>query len=114
MALSARSSVSLGHRLMKALGSFAPKHSGHEKLGLLLDDIQNEEDPAVKEAVRRLPEEDSYARLYRIKRALDLSIKGAQLPKEQWITPGSDVPYLLPTIIQVEAELKEKKAWNRQ
>lgn len=35
MALSARSSVSLGHRLMKALGSFAPKHSGHEKLGKL-------------------------------------------------------------------------------
>ncbi len=32
MAVSARP-VSLGQRLLKALGSFAPKHSGHQKLG---------------------------------------------------------------------------------
>ncbi len=36
MAVSARGSLSLGHRIMKALGSFAPKHSGHEKLGTVL------------------------------------------------------------------------------
>ena len=46
-----------------------------------------EELPEVKEALRRLPEEEQYLRLFRIKRALDLSLKHAQLPKEQWTKP---------------------------
>lgn len=34
-----------------------------------------------------MPENESFLRLYRVKRALDLNLKGAQLPKEQWTTP---------------------------
>ena len=45
-----------------------------------------EEDPAVSEAIRRLPQQEQHLRLYRIKRAIDLSMKHAQLPKEQWTT----------------------------
>ena len=56
-------------------------------VGLLTDDLHNEYDPAVEEAVRRLPEKEAYLRLYRIKRALDLNLKGAELPKSQWTTP---------------------------
>ena len=43
-----------------------------------------EEDPAVAEAIRRLPQEEQDLRLWRLKRALDLSMKKSILPKEQW------------------------------
>ena len=43
-----------------------------------------EEDPVVSEAVRRLPQEEQDLRLFRLKRALDLSLKKALLPKDQW------------------------------
>ena len=53
-------------------------------VGLLKDDLLREEDPAVEEAIRRLPERDQFLRLYRLKRALDLSMKHALLPEDQW------------------------------
>lgn len=42
------------------------------------------EDEDVKEAIRRLPENLYNDRMFRIKRALDLSMKHQILPKEQW------------------------------
>lgn len=47
------------------------------------DDTINE-DADVKEALRRLPEQVYNDRMFRIKRALDLSMKQQVLPKEQW------------------------------
>ena len=48
----------------------------------------NEEDtPELVEAVRRLPEEEQNLRMFRIKRALDLSMKHQLLPKEEWTKP---------------------------
>lgn len=38
----------------------------------------------VKEAIRRLPENLYNDRVFRIKRALDLSMRQQILPKEQW------------------------------
>jgi ubiquinol-cytochrome c reductase subunit 7 len=38
----------------------------------------------VKEAVRRLPENLYNDRMFRIKRALDLTMRHQILPKEQW------------------------------
>ena len=55
--------------------------------GLLREDLYMEERPEVEEAIRRLPEEEQYERLFRIKRALDLSMKKAILPHDQWTTP---------------------------
>lgn len=55
--------------------------------GLLREDLYMEENPVITEAVRRLPEREKYLRLYRLKRAMDLSMKHALLPKEQWTTP---------------------------
>lgn len=42
------------------------------------------EDSDVKEAVRRLPENLYNDRMFRIKRALDLTLKHQILPKDQW------------------------------
>lgn len=42
------------------------------------------EDRDVKEALRRLPEGQYNDRVFRIKRALDLSMKHQILPKDQW------------------------------
>lgn len=42
------------------------------------------EDDDVKEALRRLPEAMYNDRMFRIKRALDLSMKQQILPKDQW------------------------------
>lgn len=42
------------------------------------------EDSDVVEALRRLPETDYNDRMFRFKRALDLSMKQQILPKDQW------------------------------
>lgn len=42
------------------------------------------EDSDVKEALRRIPEAQYNDRMFRIKRALDLSMKQQILPKDQW------------------------------
>lgn len=44
------------------------------------------EDTDVTEAVRRLPENLFNDRTFRIKRAMDLSMKQQILPKDQWTT----------------------------
>ncbi|KAB0397552.1 hypothetical protein E2I00_014578, partial [Balaenoptera physalus] len=52
-------------------------------IGLMRDDtIYENED--VKEAIRRLPENLYNDRVFRIKRALDLTMRQQILPKEQW------------------------------
>lgn len=43
------------------------------------------EDEDVKEALKRLPEDVYNERLFRLKRALDLSMRHQILPKEQWV-----------------------------
>ena len=55
--------------------------------GLRREDLYDEDIPEIKEAVKRLPEDEAQLRLYRIKRALDLSLKHRVLPKDQWTTP---------------------------
>lgn len=52
--------------------------------GLYREDLYIEEDPVVAEALRRLPQEERDLRLWRLKRALDLSMKKNILPKDQW------------------------------
>lgn len=57
--------------------------AGFNKLGLMRDDTMYETED-VKEAIRRLPENLYNERMFRIKRALDLSMRHQILPKEQW------------------------------
>lgn len=64
--------------------------------GLMRDDTIYE-DGDVKEALRRLPEDQYNDRAFRIKRALDLSMKQQILPKDQW-TKYEEVCYSFSTI----------------
>lgn len=51
--------------------------------GLMRDDTVLE-NADVKEALRRLPEKQYNDRMFRVKRAMDLSMKQQILPKDQW------------------------------
>ncbi|XP_067281464.1 cytochrome b-c1 complex subunit 7 [Pseudorasbora parva] len=86
---------------------------GFNKLGLMRDDTIYE-DSNVKEAVRRLPEPVYNDRMFRIKRALDLTMKQQILPKDQWTKYEEDTPYLEPYLEEVIREKKEIEEWARK
>uniref|UniRef100_A0A3P8WNE5 Cytochrome b-c1 complex subunit 7 n=2 Tax=Cynoglossus semilaevis TaxID=244447 RepID=A0A3P8WNE5_CYNSE len=72
------------------------------------------EDTDVKEALRRLPETAYNDRIFRIKRALDLSMKQQILPKEQWTKFEEDFRYLTPYVTEVIRERKEREEWMKK
>merc|ERR1712131_276608 len=83
---------------------------GFNKMGLMRDDtIYEDED--VKEALRRLPEKVYNDRMFRIKRALGLSMKMQILPKNQWTKFEEDHKYLEPYLMEVIRERKERDEW---
>ncbi|XP_065328167.1 cytochrome b-c1 complex subunit 7 [Pelmatolapia mariae] len=86
---------------------------GFNKLGLMRDDTIHE-DLDVKEALRRLPENVYNDRMFRVKRALDLSMKQQILPKNQWTKFEEDVHYLTPYLEEVIRERKEKEEWMKK
>ncbi|XP_028400528.1 cytochrome b-c1 complex subunit 7-like [Dendronephthya gigantea] len=107
------SQLSSGQRMFNAFREWYVNACGYRQLGLRKDDLMNEEDtPELTEAVRRLPEEEQNLRLFRIKRALDLSMKHQLLPKEEWTKPEEDVEYLSPILDSVIEERKERERWN--
>ncbi|CAN9504020.1 unnamed protein product [Ophioblennius macclurei] len=86
---------------------------GFNKLGLMRDDTIYE-DSDVKEALRRIPEGVYNDRMFRIKRALDLSMKQQILPKDQWTKYEEDVHYLTPYLDEVIRERKEREEWMKK
>ncbi|XP_064010812.1 cytochrome b-c1 complex subunit 7 [Pogoniulus pusillus] len=82
--MAARAPVAGGGRLLDTLRKWYYNAAGFNKLGLMRDDTLYEDDD-VKEALRRLPEHLYNERTFRIKRALDLSLKHQILPKDQWV-----------------------------
>ena len=56
-------------------------------LGLKADDLLDEDMVEVTEAISRLDDDTKYERIFRIKRAMDLSLKHRILPKEEWTKP---------------------------
>lgn len=56
-----------------------------------------EENHDVTAALARLPENEQYLRIFRIKRALDLSMKHQLLAKEEWTKP-EEVLILIPIV----------------
>lgn len=62
----------------------------------------------VQLALKRLSPKESYDRVYRIRRAFQLSLQHKLLPKNQWTKPEEDKPYLTPIIAEIKKELKEK------
>ncbi|GMM30804.1 ubiquinol--cytochrome-c reductase subunit 7 [Martiniozyma asiatica (nom. inval.)] len=86
--------------------------SGYRNIGLKLDDLIWEENPAMQKAISRLPAEESYARNFRIMTAHQLTLSHDLLPESKRVKVEDDVPYLTPYIIEAEAEIAEKAALN--
>jgi ubiquinol-cytochrome c reductase subunit 7 len=84
--------------------------SRYAQYGLVLDDVLNDEDPVVIEAINRLPKDVKDARIRRITRAFDLNVNGKILPKSEWTPIEDDVPYLRPYVLWVENEMEEYDA----
>ena len=82
--------------------------SGYRKLGLRYNDLFSEENPIMQTALKRLPEDESYSRNYRIIRAHQYELTHHLLPRNEWIEAKDDVNYLLPYILEAEAEAIEK------
>ena len=56
------------------------------------DDLIEEENDIVQEALRRLSPQEQYRRAYRIRIAQQCGVTHTELPREQWIKP-EDVTY---------------------
>ncbi|KAJ7694159.1 cytochrome b-c1 complex subunit 7 [Mycena rosella] len=84
----------------------------YRQYGLLYDDLLIEERPEVQKALSRLTPREAYDRAFRIKRASHADVLHAPLPREQWTTPEDDIRYLLPHVLEVENELKERAKWD--
>lgn len=82
--------------------------SGYRKLGLRYNDLLSEENPILQTALRRLPEDESYSRNYRIIRAHQQELTHHLLPRNEWVTAKDDMNYLLPYILEAEAEAMER------
>ncbi|KAG9243995.1 ubiquinol-cytochrome c reductase complex 14 kDa protein-like protein [Calycina marina] len=93
---------------MYKIASWYCQAAGYRQLGLRADDLIPEESETVLLALKRLDQKESYDRVYRLRRAFQMSLSHKLLPKEQWTKPEQDYAYLSPIIKQIEAEAKEK------
>merc|ERR1712141_146596 len=113
MASQVPKNVGLATRMLNAFRSWYIYASGYRQLGLKADDLLDEDIPEVSEAVSRLDDDVKYERIFRIKRAMDLSLKHNILPKEEWTKPEQDTHYLMPLMEMVKKELAEKNKWDQ-
>ncbi|OTB09091.1 hypothetical protein M426DRAFT_316383 [Hypoxylon sp. CI-4A] len=96
--------------LLKPVANWYTNAAGYRQLGLRADDLIVEENEEVIKALKRLPPQVAYDRVYRLRRAFQASATHKLLPKDQWTKAEEDVPYLQPLIDQIQAEVKEKQA----
>ncbi|XP_053875740.1 cytochrome b-c1 complex subunit 7 isoform X1 [Malaclemys terrapin pileata] len=111
--MAARAPVSASGRLLEGFRKWYYNAAGFNKLGLMRDDTLYENDD-VKAALKRLPENVYNERLFRIKRALDLSMKQQILPEEQWVKYEEDKKYLEPYLKEVIRERLEREEWDKK
>ncbi|XP_015341467.2 cytochrome b-c1 complex subunit 7 isoform X1 [Marmota marmota marmota] len=111
--MASRPAVAASGRWLEGIRKWYYNAAGFNKLGLMRDDtIYEDED--VKEAIRRLPENLYNDRMFRIKRALDLTMRQQILPKEQWTKYEEDKFYLEPYLKEVIRERKEREEWEKK
>ncbi|KAE8822320.1 hypothetical protein PTNB73_09517 [Pyrenophora teres f. teres] len=105
-------------RWVKPLSNWYCNAAGYRQLGLRYgapetamgaDDLLPEENDTVQNALKRLRPQDAYDRVFRLRRAFQLSMSHQLLPKEEWTKPEEDVPYLSGIITDIEAEMKERE-----
>ncbi|XP_069777907.1 cytochrome b-c1 complex subunit 7 [Narcine bancroftii] len=111
--MAARAPVKATTNLLQKFQKWYYNAAGFNKLGLVRDDTLYE-DEDVREAVRRLPEKLYNDRMFRLKRALDLSMKHQILPKDMWTKFEQDERYLQPYLKEVICERMEKEEWNKK
>ncbi|KAK7208571.1 ubiquinol-cytochrome c reductase complex 14 kDa protein [Myxozyma melibiosi] len=99
-------------KLVVPLAGFLEEINGYRKLGLRYDDLIAEESPVVQKAINRLPPKEYYDRVFRIRRAHQLSLMHQLLPKEEYLKPEDDIRYLTPYILEAEAEAKEREYFD--
>ncbi|XP_021567104.1 cytochrome b-c1 complex subunit 7 isoform X2 [Carlito syrichta] len=111
--MAGKQAVAASSRWLEGIRKWYYNAAGFNKLGLMRDDtIYEDED--VKEAIRRLPENLYNDRMFRIKRALDLTMRHQILPKEQWTKYEEDKFYLEPYLKEVIRERKEREEWAKK
>ncbi|KAI1313013.1 Cytochrome b-c1 complex subunit 7 [Mortierella claussenii] len=86
--------------------------AGYRQLGLRYDDVLSEETDIIREAISRLPDEENYARIFRMKTAFQYSLSHTVATKETAMKPENDIRYLFPTIEEVAAEVAERDEFN--
>ncbi|KAH6674500.1 ubiquinol-cytochrome c reductase complex 14 kDa protein-like protein [Halenospora varia] len=96
------------YRMMKPLSNWYCNAAGYRKLGLRADDLIPEESEEVLLALKRLPAQEQYDRVFRLRRAFQASLAHQLLPAAQQTKPEEDVPYLSPIIKEIEAEARER------
>lgn len=67
-----------------------------------------EESPVVQKAISRLPDDELYARNYRLITAHQCSLTHHLLPPNKAVKPEQDNHYLIPYILEAEKEAFEK------
>ncbi|KAI8816470.1 cytochrome b-c1 complex subunit 7 [Fimicolochytrium jonesii] len=98
--------------VVKNLSEWHHNLMGYRKMGLRYDDLIPEENDLVQTALSRLPPKEHYDRIFRHRRAINLSAQHAQLEANEWTTAAQDVPYLTPLIKQVENEIATKEYFD--
>eukprot|EP00834_Sanchytrium_tribonematis_P000067 NODE_2_length_91304_cov_0.692462.p67 type:complete len:152 gc:universal NODE_2_length_91304_cov_0.692462:33107-32652(-) len=87
--------------------------AGYRKVGLKYDDLLRTEDEAVKKAIKRLPKEELQQRMYRQKRAMQLSInQKEEVPKGQQLSKMESDMQLTKLVRDVEREIDEKQHYD--
>ncbi|KAI8912728.1 cytochrome b-c1 complex subunit 7, partial [Gorgonomyces haynaldii] len=95
------------------LGDLHTNAMGYRKMGLRFDDLASFETPIMTEALRRLPDDVAYQRLFRIRRALLTSIKQeTSIEQDKWTTAENDVRYLTPYVEVTEAEFESHQNFD--
>ncbi|CAH0545703.1 unnamed protein product [Brassicogethes aeneus] len=86
--------------------------AGFNKYGLMRDDLLDETDHDVQEALTRLDPDEYDCRVFRILRATQLSLRHEYLPKSEWTKFEDDYFYLTSIIKELHQEQSERKAWE--
>ncbi|KAF1955521.1 14 kDa subunit of cytochrome bd ubiquinol oxidase [Byssothecium circinans] len=94
---------------VKPLANWYTNAAGYRQLGLKADDLIPEENDTVLLALKRLPPNEAYDRVFRLRRAFQCSTSHTLLPKNEWTKPEEDTPYLSQVIVEIEKEMKERE-----
>lgn len=85
------------------------KVAGYRELGLKTEDLFAEENEVVSTALRRLPPDVSYKRVYRIAVAFQASLTQQLAPPADRIKPEEDTSYLVKHLLEAEAQIHERE-----